>query len=180
MEIIYSKIYSLIVHNYSENNAFWDYNLKLYEMIDMHSEYDNMHKNGIFYASICINNRIIVYVNCMLSITNILHPSCFLVNFEIANTISRHPSWHWPSALPCPIRHPFYQVHAYVISIKWRIVINTFVMVSLIWRSILIIHALITLTLEYLLLIVSLLPKFLKDFISQWSIYPKRPSPLWP
>ena len=25
-------------------------------MIDMHSEYDNMHKNGMFYALICINN----------------------------------------------------------------------------------------------------------------------------
>ena len=28
-------------------------------MIDMHSKYDNMHKNRMFYALICINNRII-------------------------------------------------------------------------------------------------------------------------
>ena len=28
-------------------------------MIDMHSKYDNMHKNGMFYALICIDNHII-------------------------------------------------------------------------------------------------------------------------
>ena len=28
-------------------------------MIDMHSKYDNMHKNGMFYALICINNHVI-------------------------------------------------------------------------------------------------------------------------
>ena len=28
-------------------------------MIDMHSKYDNMHKNGMFYVLICIINRII-------------------------------------------------------------------------------------------------------------------------
>ena len=37
-------------------------------MIDMHSKYDNVHKNVIFYALICINNRIIVCSNFMLSI----------------------------------------------------------------------------------------------------------------
>ena len=36
-------------------------------MIDMHSKYDNMHKNGLFDALICINNHIIACVNCMLS-----------------------------------------------------------------------------------------------------------------
>ena len=30
-------------------------------MIDMHSKYDNMHKNGMFYVLICINNRIIAW-----------------------------------------------------------------------------------------------------------------------
>ena len=37
-------------------------------MIDMHSKYDNMHTNGMFYALICINNHIIACVNCMLSV----------------------------------------------------------------------------------------------------------------
>ena len=33
----------------------------------MHSKHDNMHKNAIFYALICINNQIISCVNFMLS-----------------------------------------------------------------------------------------------------------------
>ena len=33
-------------------------------MIDMHSKYDNMHKNEMFYALIWINNHILAYVNC--------------------------------------------------------------------------------------------------------------------
>ena len=36
-------------------------------MIDIHSKHDNMNKNKIFCAIICINNHIISYVNCMLS-----------------------------------------------------------------------------------------------------------------
>ena len=48
------------MHNYPKNNIFWYYNLKLHEMIDIHSKYDNMHKNEMFYALItCINNHII-------------------------------------------------------------------------------------------------------------------------
>ena len=50
MGIIWSKIYYLIMHNYPWRDAFWDYKFKMYEMIDMHSKYDNMHKNGMFYA----------------------------------------------------------------------------------------------------------------------------------
>ena len=38
----------------------------MYEMIDMHSKYDNMQKNGMFYANIGINNPIILCINCML------------------------------------------------------------------------------------------------------------------
>ena len=34
----------------------------------MHSKYDNIHKNGMFYALICINNLIIVSIGCMLSL----------------------------------------------------------------------------------------------------------------
>ena len=38
-------------------------------MIYTHPKYDNMHKNGIFYPSICINNHVIINTNYMLSIT---------------------------------------------------------------------------------------------------------------
>ena len=31
----------------------------------MHSKYDNMHMNGMFYALICINNYIITSLSCM-------------------------------------------------------------------------------------------------------------------
>ena len=40
----------------------------MYEMIDMHSKYDNMHTNGLFYALICINDNIFSYIIYMLSI----------------------------------------------------------------------------------------------------------------
>ena len=46
--------------------SFWDYNLNFHRKIDMHSKYDNMHKNGMFYALIYINNNIITCINCML------------------------------------------------------------------------------------------------------------------
>ena len=36
-------------------------------MIDMHSKYDNMHKNVMFYVLIYINNHIIISISCMLS-----------------------------------------------------------------------------------------------------------------
>ena len=39
-------------------------------MIDMHSKYDNMHKNEMFYALIYINNHIIVCQNYVLSRVN--------------------------------------------------------------------------------------------------------------
>ena len=35
-------------------------------MIDIHSKYDNMHKNRMFYALIYINNHIITFINSML------------------------------------------------------------------------------------------------------------------
>ena len=66
MRIIYSKIYSLIKHDYPKNNAFWDYNFKLHSMIDMHSKYDNMHRNEMFYAWICTTSHVIISINCML------------------------------------------------------------------------------------------------------------------
>ena len=37
-------------------------------MIDIHSKRDNMGKNGMFYALICINNHIIRCIDYMLSI----------------------------------------------------------------------------------------------------------------
>ena len=39
-------------------------------MIDMHFKYHNMHRNGMLDALICINNRIIACVSCMLLISN--------------------------------------------------------------------------------------------------------------
>ena len=33
----------------------------------MHSKYNNMHKNEMFYALIYVNNHILECVNCMLS-----------------------------------------------------------------------------------------------------------------
>ena len=37
-------------------------------MMNMHSMYDNMHKNKIFYTLIYINNHVITSINCMLSV----------------------------------------------------------------------------------------------------------------
>ena len=39
-------------------------------MIDIHSKYDNMHKNEMFYTLICINNHIISCIIHMLSKLN--------------------------------------------------------------------------------------------------------------
>ena len=39
-------------------------------MINIYSKYDNMHKNEIFYALICINNHVNSCINCMLSMTS--------------------------------------------------------------------------------------------------------------
>ena len=36
-------------------------------MIEMHSKYDNMHINVMFYALICINNHVLSCLDCMLS-----------------------------------------------------------------------------------------------------------------
>ena len=51
-----------------KNITFCDYNLNFHRMIDIDSEYDNMHKNGMFYTLICINNHIIMSINCMSSV----------------------------------------------------------------------------------------------------------------
>ena len=49
-------------------------------MIDIHSKYDNMHKNVMFYVLCFINNNVIISLNCMLSIT--------CVAFQILNSIN--------------------------------------------------------------------------------------------
>ena len=36
-------------------------------MIEIHSKYDNMHINVMFYALICINNHVLSCLDCMLS-----------------------------------------------------------------------------------------------------------------
>ena len=36
-------------------------------MMNMHSKYDNMYRNGMFYALICIHNCVKTSISCMLS-----------------------------------------------------------------------------------------------------------------
>ena len=45
--------------NYVLKPIYNDENECTNDTLSMHSKYDNMHKNGMFYALICINNRII-------------------------------------------------------------------------------------------------------------------------
>ena len=52
-------------------------------MIDMHSKYDDMHKNGLFCALMCINNLIIACINYMLS-----RHQRYIVNVKF-------PRWWW-------------------------------------------------------------------------------------
>ena len=63
-----------------KNSAFKDYNLNFHRIIDIHSKHDNMYKNVMFYALICINNHIITCIDCMLS--RILNMNCTLL-FEM-------------------------------------------------------------------------------------------------
>ena len=42
-------------------------------MIDMHSKYDNMHKNGIVNVLTFINNHVNLCINCMLSCTRLMN-----------------------------------------------------------------------------------------------------------
>ena len=39
-------------------------------MIYIGSKHDNMHDNGMFYVLICINNHLIICIDCMLSGTS--------------------------------------------------------------------------------------------------------------
>ena len=57
------------MHNYPQNDTFLDHILKLHKMIDMHSKYDNMHRNRIFNALNCINNHVNSFRNYMLSMS---------------------------------------------------------------------------------------------------------------
>ena len=41
-------------------------------MMNMHSKYDNMCNNGIFYALICIINHVIRSISYMLSISGVI------------------------------------------------------------------------------------------------------------
>ena len=52
-------------------------------MIDIHSKHDNMHKNGIFYALIFINNHIITSIDGMLSLSD---HTCRLYMYLETNT----------------------------------------------------------------------------------------------
>ena len=56
-------------------------------MIDIHSRHDNMYKNGISYALICINSLIISCVNCMLSSIRFSHVMIVYVILELRHKI---------------------------------------------------------------------------------------------
>ena len=44
--------------------TFWR---KLHRMMNMHSKYDSMHKNEMFYILIWINDHALTSISCMLS-----------------------------------------------------------------------------------------------------------------
>ena len=52
---------SLILHTMMRVYSF------LHRMLNMHSQYDNMRKNVMLYALICINNHEIISITCILS-----------------------------------------------------------------------------------------------------------------
>ena len=51
-------------------------------MIDMLSNYDNMHKNGMFYDLIFLNNHIFASYDCMLSY------SCIIPIFDVFSLVT--------------------------------------------------------------------------------------------
>ena len=71
-------------------------------MIDMHSKYDNMHKNGMFYALICINNRIIAcYQKTLLSFLPLVVMSVLEEIQSSSNGVdtARGQTLKWPKEL---------------------------------------------------------------------------------
>ena len=54
----------------------------MHRMIKMHSKYDNMHINVMFYALNCMNNHVLSCLDCMLS-CNPLGPHILPVNDSI-------------------------------------------------------------------------------------------------
>ena len=58
-------------------------------MIDVHSKYDNMHKNEMFYVLICFNSHVIISRNFMLSLMcDPLGPYISLINIYIDSITS--------------------------------------------------------------------------------------------
>ena len=69
MRIIYSTNFKFNYASLSLKIMYFDIiTLNYIEMINMHSKYDNMHVNEIFYALICINNHVITSIDCMVLI----------------------------------------------------------------------------------------------------------------
>ena len=59
-------------------------------MMNMHSKYDNMHMNEMFYALIWINNHLIISITCML--LNVVHKMLAFVkakNLFLVNIVSK-------------------------------------------------------------------------------------------
>ena len=55
----------------------------------MHSKYDNIHKNEMFYVLIYINNHIIISINCILSATWRPHIIVNSINDYDRNTLDK-------------------------------------------------------------------------------------------
>ena len=53
-------------------------------MIEMHSKYDNMHKNGMFYALICIINHFLrVKIACYQFLPSLFIVGCCGANLDV-------------------------------------------------------------------------------------------------
>ena len=61
-------------------------------MIDMHSKYDNKHKNKMFYAVICVNNHIIACVKYMLSLFRCKNAYNLMRDYGFVSLTQ--PMWH--------------------------------------------------------------------------------------
>ena len=80
---------------------FLYHNLKLHEIIDINSKYDNMHTNGMVYALIYINNHVNSCINYMLSVCIFNFSSYFFTSHMI------EPLNHTVSEIYCSLLSDF-------------------------------------------------------------------------
>ena len=70
-----------------KNSTFRDYNLNFHRMIDIHSKYHNMNKNGLLYALIFIDNHIIT---CYIYYTHFMNASCFSIIYSHPSSLYKY------------------------------------------------------------------------------------------